>query len=52
METYAAQLLACLGDRPYRLLIEPGRVLVGNAGALLTRVEYLKTGRRQELRGG
>ena len=44
MEAYAAALLECLGNRPYRLLIEPGRALVGNAGVLLTRVEYLKTG--------
>ena len=27
-----------------KLLFEPGRVLVGNAGLLLTRVEYLKRG--------
>jgi diaminopimelate decarboxylase len=26
------------------ILLEPGRVLVGNAGVLLTRVEYLKLG--------
>lgn len=33
-----------IGNRPQRLLFEPGRLLVGNAGALLTRVEYLKRG--------
>jgi diaminopimelate decarboxylase len=33
-----------LGDRPYKILLEPGRALVGNAGLLLTRVEYLKHG--------
>jgi len=44
VETYARELLACLGNRPHRLLIEPGRALVGNAGLLLTRVEYLKHG--------
>ncbi|MDH4216689.1 MAG: diaminopimelate decarboxylase, partial [Gallionella sp.] len=27
-----------------KLILEPGRVLVGNAGVLLTRVEYLKHG--------
>jgi diaminopimelate decarboxylase len=44
VETYARELLACLGNRPYKLLIEPGRSLAGNAGLLLTRVEYLKRG--------
>ena len=33
-----------LGARTHRLLFEPGRFLVGNAGILLTRVEYLKPG--------
>ena len=33
-----------LGTRAHRLLFEPGRFLVGNAGILLTRVEYLKPG--------
>ncbi len=32
------------GGTPIKLLFEPGRSLVGNAGALLTRVEYLKPG--------
>ena len=39
---YAAALLAGLGQRPYELLLEPGRAIVGDAGVLLTRVEYLK----------
>jgi diaminopimelate decarboxylase len=39
---YVAALLACTGRRKQRILIEPGRALVGNAGLLLTRVEYLK----------
>ncbi|OGI43667.1 MAG: diaminopimelate decarboxylase [Candidatus Muproteobacteria bacterium RBG_16_64_11] len=30
--------------RALRVLIEPGRAIVGNAGVLLTRVEYLKPG--------
>ena len=33
-----------LGKRPWQVLFEPGRSLVGNAGVLLTRVEYLKVG--------
>lgn len=41
---YVAGLLAVLGGRSEKLLLEPGRVLVGNAGILLTRVEYLKHG--------
>jgi len=39
---YAATLLPHLRDRRYKLLLEPGRAVVGNAGLLLTRVEYLK----------
>jgi len=41
---YVAALLRALGGRSEKLIIEPGRVLVGNAGVLLTRVEYLKHG--------
>jgi diaminopimelate decarboxylase len=39
---YAAALLERVLDRDLELLIEPGRAIVGNAGVLLTRVEYLK----------
>lgn len=39
---YVAALCAGIGQRDQRILIEPGRALVGNAGILLTRVEYLK----------
>lgn len=35
-------------DRPERLVFEPGRSVVGNAGLLLTRVEYLKQGEEQD----
>ena len=38
----ALALMEALGDRPYEILVEPGRAIVGNAGLLLTRVEYLK----------
>lgn len=31
-----------LHDMPYRIVIEPGRAIVGNAGLLLTRVLYVK----------
>jgi len=39
---YAAAMRAKLGDRDIKLVFEPGRALVGNAGVLLTKVEYLK----------
>ncbi|MES1982602.1 MAG: diaminopimelate decarboxylase [Pseudomonadota bacterium] len=41
---YVAALLKALHGRSEKILIEPGRALVGNAGVLLTRVEYLKHG--------
>ena len=41
---YLAALRTRLADRPLKILLEPGRALVGNAGVLLTRVEYLKPG--------
>jgi len=41
---YAAALLGALRGRGEKLIVEPGRALVGNAGVLLTRVEYLKPG--------
>jgi diaminopimelate decarboxylase len=31
-----------LGNRPYEIILEPGRAIAANAGVLLTRVEYLK----------
>jgi len=43
-DAYIAALLERYGDRPQALLFEPGRNLIGNAGLLLTRVEYLKHG--------
>ena len=42
VQSYVAALCADLGHRTQRILIEPGRSLVGNAGLLLTRIEYLK----------
>ena len=39
---YAAAMRAKLGDRNIKLVFEPGRALVGNAGVLITKVEYLK----------
>jgi diaminopimelate decarboxylase len=39
---YCERLAARLKDRGYQVLLEPGRAIVGGAGVLLTRVEYLK----------
>lgn len=39
---YAKAMRAKLGNRDIKLVFEPGRALVGNAGVLLTKVEYLK----------
>jgi diaminopimelate decarboxylase len=41
---YVAAILSGLRGRTEKLILEPGRVLVGNAGVLLTKVEYLKHG--------
>ncbi len=41
---YVATLLSALKGRTQKLILEPGRVLVGNAGLLLTTVEYIKRG--------
>ena len=43
-ESYVKALLECVGGRGQEILLEPGRSMVGNAGLLLTRVEYLKHG--------
>ena len=41
---YLKPLLECFEGRSEALCFEPGRSLVGNAGLLLTRIEYLKPG--------
>lgn len=43
-DAWVKALLDAVGDRPQSLFVEPGRSLVGNAGLLLSRVEYLKHG--------
>ena len=45
---YASALKRHLDGRPYEILIEPGRAIAGNAGVLLTRVEYLKPTRHKQ----
>lgn len=41
-DEYIQAILDRLGDRRYEILLEPGRAIVGNAGILVTQVEYLK----------
>jgi len=41
---YAQALIGAMRGRSEKIIVEPGRVLVGNAGVLLTKVEYLKHG--------
>jgi diaminopimelate decarboxylase len=49
-QKYAARLLPLLKPLGLRILIEPGRFISGNAGILVTRVEYVKrTGRKNFL---
>lgn len=44
---YAAALVPLLQPLGLKILLEPGRFLVGNAGVLITRVEYVKrTGKK------
>lgn len=43
-EAYAAVVKQAVRDLGCRLLFEPGRLLVGNAGVLITRVLYVKRG--------
>lgn len=48
--TYAATLLPLLRPLGLRVLMEPGRFISGNAGILVTRIEYVKkTGRKNFL---
>jgi diaminopimelate decarboxylase len=39
---YISAVLQRLGDSNVEILLEPGRAIVGNAGILVTQVEYLK----------
>jgi diaminopimelate decarboxylase len=39
-----AGALAAVGRRKHTVVVDPGRSIVGNAGVLLTRVEYVKPG--------
>ena len=49
-EKYAARLVPLLKPLGMRILMEPGRFISGNAGILVTRIEYVKqTGRKNFL---
>ncbi len=41
---YARSVIKALGRAPFTLILEPGRVIVGNAGILMTKVLYVKKG--------
>ena len=43
LSTYAQEIAQRLRHFPGRLLLEPGRRIMGNSGLFLTRVEYYKT---------
>ena len=44
LQAYANAVALRLSGRGYKVILEPGRSLVGNAGTLLTRVEFVKHG--------
>ena len=41
---FVAGALSALGKRPQKVIFDPGRSIVGNAGVLLTQVQYVKPG--------
>jgi diaminopimelate decarboxylase len=44
LNAWAAAMFEEIGERNYEILVEPGRSIVGNAGALITRINAIKTG--------
>jgi diaminopimelate decarboxylase len=44
-DLYAAIVRETLGDLGLKIVLEPGRMIVGNAGVLVTRVVFVKEGR-------
>lgn len=44
LTAYAQAVEKIIGNRALKLVLEPGRSLVGNAGVLLTEVQYIKQG--------
>ena len=45
---YAAAIVPLLRDQGLRVILEPGRTIAANAGVLLTRVQYVKTGGKKK----
>ena len=43
IQAWADSIKSAIGTRKLQILVEPGRYIVGQAGVLLTRVEYLKS---------
>ncbi len=48
LDHYAGAIVKSLEGIPLQLILEPGRVIVGNAGILVTRVLYRKQGKDKE----
>ena len=48
IKEYVDAILPALHELNIRILLEPGRLLVGNAGVLLTRVRYIKKSGRKK----
>ncbi len=42
LNAFARELEARLGERAHEIILEPGRAIAGNAGVLLTQIDYLK----------
>ncbi len=42
LDDYAKEVLALIKGRELKVLLEPGRVIMADAGAILTKVEYVK----------
>jgi len=45
---YAEAIVPLIRDRALKVILEPGRTIAGNAGVLLTRVQYVKLGGRKK----
>lgn len=48
IQQYTDAILPALRELGMRILLEPGRLLVGNAGVLLTRIRYIKRTAQKE----
>jgi diaminopimelate decarboxylase len=43
-DKFAREIIPILKGRPYKLILEPGRFIMGNSGILVAKVLYIKTG--------